>query len=372
MTVRRIVLLGIGHTNADFVRRWMDHPLPDVELVCVSKFDQATYSGMLPGTLGGQFRPDQMQIDLRRLVDDAGGSLVVGNVVAMDAIAKELQLDGGDRLRYDVLSIGVGSIPAGCENYTDVSGFVPIKPMQTFLSRLHRALDLDRAARTPSIAIVGGGVASVEIAFCLDQWIRLRSSQSSAQLQIFCADEHVASGMSRQSVKRLEVLLANRGINVVANARVTNVQTGKVVVNDESPFDADIVVWATGAAPPHVIRSLGLPTDSRGFIATQKTLQSTGDPAVFAVGDCGTVVDSPHPKAGVYAVRQSPVLWHNIRAFLGGHTLKEFQPQNDFLKLLNTGDGKAMLEYRGWTIHSRWCLWLKNRIDRGFIRQFQR
>jgi len=42
-------------------------PVPDCRLVCVSKYPTATYSGMLPGTLAGQFSEKEMQIDLTRL-----------------------------------------------------------------------------------------------------------------------------------------------------------------------------------------------------------------------------------------------------------------------------------------------------------------
>ena len=51
--------------------------------------------------------------------------------------------------------------------------------------------------------------------------------------------------------------------------------------------------------------------------------------------------------------------------------MKEFIPQQDFLKILNTGQGKALLEYHGWTFHARWCWWLKRWIDKSFVRQYQ-
>ncbi len=65
-----------------------------------------------------------------------------------------------------------------------------------------------------------------------------------------------------------------------------------------------------------------------------------GQDAIFAVGDCAHLTDAPRPKAGVFAVRQAPVLFDNLRAVLSGGALRAYRPQKDYLKLISTG-GKA-------------------------------
>ena len=54
----------------------------------------------------------------------------------------------------------------------------------------------------------------------------------------------------------------------------------------------------------------------------------------------------PTPKAGVYAVRQGPVLLENLRRVMNGRPPRDFVPQHRFMKLLNTGDGRAIGEWR--------------------------
>jgi len=94
---------------------------------------------------------------------------------------------------------------------------------------------------------------------------------------------------------------------------------------------------------------------------------------VFAVGDCGTLRDYPSlAKSGVYAVREAPILWANLRAAARGAPLTAFRPQRDFLSILNTCDGRALLRYKGLVTWSRWAWRLKDRIDRGFMRRYQR
>ena len=64
----RIVLLGAGHTNSHIIREWgVGRRVDRCELVCVSNFATATYSGMLPAVVAGDLPREAMEIDLLRL-----------------------------------------------------------------------------------------------------------------------------------------------------------------------------------------------------------------------------------------------------------------------------------------------------------------
>jgi selenide,water dikinase len=374
MATKTLVLLGIGHTNAHIVKEWAEHGIADCRLICISTYPTATYSGMLPGTLGQQFDDVEMRIDLPSLAAMAGAELILAPVSGLDLVRGELLFPHRDPIRFDALSIGVGSMPVGWQSFSDVSQFVPIKPMQTFLQRLQQRLSVsgEDSAAPRTIAIVGGGVASIEIALCLQQRLK-RQGRDAVTIEIYTASERVADGMTARSVRRIESILHQRGIVVHTGQRVIDVGETSLVTADLVHHPSDVIVWATGAGPPAILEALGLQSDERGFIATHNTLQTISDPRVFAVGDCGTVMESPAPKAGVYAVRQCPILWHNLRELLtGGASLKPFQPQSNFLKLLNTGDGKALLEYGRITVHAAWCWYLKTWIDKRFIAEYRR
>jgi len=114
----------------------------------------------------------------------------------------------------------------------------------------------------------------------------------------------------------------------------------------------------------------GLATDTRGFVATQPTLQSTSNPDVFATGDIGTQVNTPSAKAGVFAVRQAPVLFHNLRALVLKRALKSYVPQSDFLSLVSTGDKYAIGSRSGVTFNGSWVWRLKDHIDQTFMNKF--
>jgi hypothetical protein len=74
---------------------------------------------------------------------------------------------------------------------------------------------------------------------------------------------------------------------------------------------------------------------------------------------------------GVYAVRQNPILYHNIMAALEGTAFKRFSAGSSPMLILNMGDGTGILWKKGLTIAGEMVLRLKNFIDRRFMRKFQ-
>lgn len=373
-SLRQLVLLGIGHTNAHVLHEWAEHPIPNCELICISPFASATYSGMLPGTLGNQFSDSEMRIDLRRLTDAAGAKLIVDTASKIDIQNQSILFPDSSSVSYDALSIGIGSVPAGYAQHQSSPILVPTKPMQTFLQRLEERTSQSNSNAKGALrcVIVGGGVASVEIALCFQQrWNSQSAPARPIEIQIFTASERIANGMKSSAIAKLEKILASRQIQIHTSKRIVEVSDHSTQTADGQEQAADVVIWATGAAASQWLADLPLEHDQKGFIATRKTLQSLTKPNIFAVGDSGTIIESPSPKAGVYAVRQSPILWHNLQAFFDGGPMRDFEPQGDFLKILNTGDQKALLAYRGWSVHAKWCWHLKKWIDKGFIQDYQ-
>lgn len=369
----RIVLLGIGHTNAHILDMWRRAPLPGARLVCVSSFAAATYSGMLPGALSGQYTPGTLEIDLRSLAQAARAELVVEPAAGVDVEAQTVLFEKHEPVPYDILSVGAGSVPNRAGIDADAGAWVPIKPMQTFLMRLYERLqELERRDRQElRILVIGGGVGGIEISFCLPSYLHRVLEDVRHTITIVDAGERIGGGLSPRALPRAEALLATRGVEVITGTRVTRVDPQETVCADGRRIPADLVILAAGAAPPPVLDNTTLPKDPRGFLLTRDTLQSTGSDSVFAVGDSGTMADASVPKAGVYAVRQGPVLWRNIGALVRGESLSPYQPQHDFLRLLNTGDGKALLDYKGWAAHARWCWRFKDYLDSRFIARFR-
>jgi selenide,water dikinase len=414
-----IVLLGAGHTNAHIVRMWRMAPIPNARLTVVSNFYLATYSGMLPGTLAGLYPRERMQIDLVRLCAASGVRLLKASVVGLDRERQELLCEDRPPIPFDVLSIGIGSVPRGLAEVARASDIVPIKPMQTFLPRLDKALRqaASRASGRPlRVAVVGAGAGGVEIAFCLPRRVRevLNSEAPSSvgstivrskelqllgggsdatpsnggsqgtevpyykqegapafELTLVDAASRILPTMPEKTAAAARAELDRRGVRLLLGQGVREIADATLVLDDGSRHPVDLVLWATGAQPPELLSHLGLPTDDRGFLLTDRTLRTIAGLPIFVVGDSGAIQDAPTPKAGVYAVRQGPFLWANLHRQLAGQPLLEYEPQPGFLSALATGDGRAILSYKGMTFHGRWCWRLKDYIDGRFMDKYQ-
>ncbi|MBP85312.1 MAG: hypothetical protein CMJ64_01125 [Planctomycetaceae bacterium] len=116
-----IVLLGVGYTNAHVLHMWKMKPIPDARLTCVSNYSVATYSGMLPGVLAGQYPTSRVQIDLVRLCASAHAHLIVDQVIGLDTAERRLLFESRPPLPFDLLSVGIGSVPTreGVESLDD-------------------------------------------------------------------------------------------------------------------------------------------------------------------------------------------------------------------------------------------------------------
>ncbi|MBX3444382.1 MAG: FAD-dependent oxidoreductase [Planctomyces sp.] len=369
---RNLVLLGAGHTHLHVLREWTSDPVSEVRLTCISEFPVAAYSGMLPGVLARQYAPADMEIDLARLCAFAGARLVVAAPRAIDVSNRRLTFSNRAPIPFDVLSIGIGSIPDRAGTTFASETCLDIKPMQTFLPRLTDVLERlsRRGTERLRVAIVGGGAGGIEIALCLPGFLKSGGWEFRVRIALVQAASDLLPDSGRGLRRRVARVLAERNVEVRLGERVEHVGATAVHTSRGRSISADLVIWAGSAAASPLLLETGQVTDGRGFLLTDSTLRVVSGEPVFAVGDAGTIREARTPKAGVYAVRQGPILWENLHRFFADESLIAYRPQARFLKLLNRGDGRALGEYRGLSLEGRLAWKLKDWIDARFVRRY--
>ncbi|MCB5199125.1 selenide, water dikinase SelD [Loktanella sp. TSTF-M6] len=359
---RDLVLIGGGHTHALVLRKWGMNPLAGVRVTLISPGPTAPYSGMLPGFVAGHYSRDDLDIDLVQLARFAGARVIDGAVTRIDSAARLITVPGRAPIAYDAVSVDVGitsDMPA-LDGFGDHG--VPAKPLGQFASRWDMFRD---SATDPHIAIIGGGVAGAELAMAMAHALRDRDLQPTVHL---IDRSRALSALNATARRRVTTALAGNGVTVIEDATVATVQADAVLLTDGRRIRSDFTTGAAGARPHDWIAQIGVDLHD-GFITVGPTLQSS-DPALFAVGDCAHLSHAPRPKAGVFAVREAPVLFDNLRAVLSGGTLTTYTPQKDYLKLVSLG-GKSALAERFGTAFSGPLLWRwKDHIDQTFMRQF--
>lgn len=377
------MLVGGGHAHVQVLRRWAMAPPANTRVMVVLDRAVAVYSGMVPGFVAGDYAMHELEIDVVPLARRAGAGVILSAARDLDPIRRELLFEDRPAIRFDLASLDVGSTVRGLALPGVAEHALSTRPIGHFVRQVDgRLARLGHAGRTPRILIVGGGAAGSELAFTLDG--RLRAKGVEPSIAIVSGSTELLDGMPARARRRLAREAVRRGIEHLARRRVIQVEPGGVVAErldaaddrrETESLEADLVVWATGAAPlpfPLGQTEARLDRDDRGFLAIRDTLQTVGHDAVFAVGDCARLVDHPWvPRAGVYAVRQGPVLERNLRAWLAGEALERYVPQRDFLALLHLGQGRALASKWGLAAAGRPWLWLKDRIDRRFMSRFQ-
>lgn len=357
---RDLVLIGGGHTHALVLRQWGMNPLPGVRVTVINPGPTAPYSGMLPGFVAGHYERDELDIDLVRLARFAGARLINGYATGLDPVAKTITVPDRPAIAYDVSSVDVGITSA----MPDLPGFaahaIPAKPLGAFATRW--AAFRERA-ENPQIVIIGGGVAGAELAMAMAHALRGKG----AQIRLIDRSR-VLTALGYKARQKMLAALAAEQVEIIEDAEVSEIFPEGVVLNDGRVIHSDFTTGAAGAKPHDWIAQTGLDLHE-GFIAVDAHLQSS-DESVFAVGDCAYLSHDPRPKAGVYAVREAPVLYDNLRAVLSGGDLRRYRPQRDYLKLISLGRKSALAEKFG-TARDGPLLWrLKDHIDRKFMDQF--
>ncbi len=362
---RDLVLIGGGHAHALVLRRWGMKPLPGARLTLISPDPTAPYTGMLPGHIAGLYPRDALEIDLVRLARHAGARLILDRATGIDRAARRVHLAGRPPVAYDVVSLDIGITSTMAELPGFSEHAVPAKPLAVYATRWARFLEDVAAGAPPRVAVIGGGVAGVEIALAMAY--RLGSSGHRPEVTVIEAGPMALPGLSPRSRAGLLGHMTRLGVALRTGVRPVAITAEAVELHDASRLPAALVVGAAGARPQPWLRATGLDLTD-GHVTIDAHLRSVTDPAVFAVGDCAHLRAAPLPKAGVFAVRQAPVLWHNLRAALGAGRLRAYRPQRDYLKLVSTGGKGAVADKWGLTLDGRWLWRLKDAIDARFMR----
>lgn len=363
-----LVLAGGGHAHLTVLANIASTIERGHRVTVIGPSPHHYYSGMGPGMLGGTYRPEEIRFATQAVVERQGGQFLRDQVVRIDAAARTVHLASGQAIAYDVLSCNTGSqIDETLLAGHDGSGIVTVKPIERLQQARDRVIAL--AGRGPfTIAIAGGGPSAAEIAGNLLQLTK-RPGLNQPRIMIFAGGRGLMGRFPEGVRQRVIRTLTSRGVEIV-NQRVTAL-SAQEVVTETGRTPADLVVLASGIVPSPLFRDSQLATGPEGGLLVNRFLHAPDHPQIFGGGDCIFFADEPLDKVGVYAVRQNPILHHNLLATLEGRPLQPFEPGGTYLLIFNLGEGLGVL-HKGWlTMEGRAAFWIKDLIDRRFMRRFQ-
>lgn len=371
---QRVVLVGGGHAHIQVLERWAERPPAAVRPTLVVDRAIAVYSGMVPGFVAGQYEASELEIDAAEWGRRAGARVLLEPAIEIRPETHHVRLEGGGLVSYDVASFDIGSTVGGLDLPGVREHALPTRPIGRFVQRIDALVE--RASRRPAeapfrVVIVGAGAGGVELAFALEARLR-EASPASVEILLAEAGPRILPRYPDSLVRRVHRNARERGITIRCGLRVEGAEPDRILVEGAGSLPCDGLIWVTGPVCQPIFEDSGVATDDRGFVRIRSTLQFEEHDDLFAVGDCGTLIEHPEtPKAGVYAVREGPVIARNLERRTIGEPLETYEPQSDFLTLLNLGDGTALGTKWGFSFEGRWVMKLKDWIDRRFMARFQ-
>lgn len=338
--------------------------------------------------------------------------------------------DGRPKIHFDCLSIDVGSNPSlpskwtrrSCDNgdyigledkngMNENNSLTPVKPISCFASRwdaiclvmkqgISKVVDYDTnkiqsdplysLQRPFVLVVVGGGAGGIELAlsaqYALENILRKHKKDSTQnnvrgciKIVLVTRGNNILESHNIEVRKIFNRILEDREVQVYCNAEVIDIISknkptdfNALFLSDSSiprpPIYFDECLWCTSAgAASWLSKNTTFETTKEGFLKVENTYECVNHPGVFAVGDCCHIVDSPRPKAGIYAVRAGPIVKENIVAYLLKRPLISHKPQKEFLGLISTGDKYAVASRGCFAVEGSFLWKLKDQIDRTWI-----
>lgn len=374
---KKLVLLGGGHAQVFLLESLARQPQTNTSVTLITKDVAAPYSGMLPGYVAGHYSHKSCHIDLKQLADRASARLIHAPAFAIDRNRKVVEVEGHEPVPYDVLSINIGITP----DTDDIKGArehaLVVKPVSDFSPKWDAFLrNCETQPGEISLAIVGGGAAGFELATAAQHSLKKITRSQNApdhalKITLVTGKSLLASHNPRTQALAKQALEA-RGITLIENDIAEKITPKHLHLASGRTISATRVMVATRAAAARWFANSDMPLTADGFLKISATLQLTDDENVFATGDCATNIDFPRPKAGVFAVRQGPILAKNVRNHLAGNQTIAFEPQEDFLTILSLGDKSAIAARGKFAIQGWWVWYWKDWIDRAFMNRFNR
>jgi selenide,water dikinase len=384
---QHLVLIGGGHAHVQVIKALNAASRPaNLRVTLIDAVQSASYSGMVPGCVAGYYQPEETQLHLKPLAEWASIDFINEKVADLDLDNKLIYLqDREEGIAFDAVSMDIGSTSRDMYTVKGAAAYsIPTRPIHKLIERIEKAR-LAAVETTTSnhnnepleLVVIGGGAAGIELALSVTS--RWKKSQQGENMKctLLDAGQQLLPQESDSARQQLGQVLTNHNIQVRHECTVQEITESTVLLTTGQEIPYTHCIWATGAGAHDLSKHLhtvcGLDCSAHGWIQVEPTFQSTSHPFVFAAGDCASIQNLKHgspPKAGVYAVRAGPVLIENLTRYLQGSDLLRYEPQDDFLKLIGCGDGKAMGFRFGLSMQGRWVWELKNQIDRNFMKLF--
>ncbi len=390
----RIVIIGCGFGGLEATRALGEAP---VDITLVDKTNHHLFQPLLYQVATAGLSAPAIAAPVRHLFrKQANVTTLLGEVIAIDAAARQVHLKDGPILPYDHLIVAAGAT----HSYFGRDDWAPFAPgLKTlddaFEIRRRILLAFEAAEKEPdagrraawlTFVVIGGGPTGVEMAGTLAEIARhtlpgefRRIDPASARIVLLEGGSRILQAMPEDLSLRAREQLEKLGVEVRLDARVTGIDGGSVEVKpgaggDSYTIATRCVVWAAGvAASPlgrQLAQALGVATDRAGRVTVEPDLSLPGHPEISVIGDLAAAKSyvkghAPRDVPGVSpgAKQMGRAAAANILRRMAGQATQPFR-YRDYGNLATIGRNAAVVDLASPVGHFKfsgyfaWLFWL--------------
>ena len=357
-----LVLIGGGHSHLSVLMKLSKRPINGNRITLITNEIDTPYSGMIPGYIEGIYSWRDSHIDLYRLCLKLNVRFIHAEVERVSAYEKEIYFKDRPKIKFDVLSINTGIQSNNREIKGAAKYCLPVKPISKLTNNF-----LNKITNFKSIAFIGGGAGSVELALAIKK--RFLNINQDIKITIITGKRGLLSTFPQKTKLTSLKTLEKFKIDIIEYKRVLEVKPKQIILSDKSMLKIDKAILSTNSMTPKWLAKSDILLTKDNYILVNKSFQ-TNYKYVFASGDVIDFNNQNLKKAGVFAVRSGKPLAINIRKFILGKKLVEYKFNKNYLALIGTSKRSAIATKYNLTFNSRFFFYLKKYIDQNFIKKF--
>jgi NADH dehydrogenase len=371
-----IVIVGGGAGGLELATRLGDQSgrRGTAKVILIDRSPTHFWKPLLHEVASGKIDPKAHQVEYSAQAAEHYFQFICGDVAGVDRTARTIELaprydeNGAEnapvrRVPYDKLVLAFGAVT----NFFGIRGAAEhsqsldtVYQAEHFQQRLIttcvQASDRKAGGADPdatvNIVIVGGGATGVELAAELRHTARALAKYRihaldptrDIRIKIVERSDRLLPHLDVRLSRTAEKYLSKLGIEICTTTSVANVNSDSVEDQAGQVHPSDITVWAAGVEGPKVSAALGLPLNRLGQIMVSASLQTVGDAAVFAIGDCSSYLcpakGTPIPPRA-QAAHQQALFLAKILSAPAIDPLPHFQ-YRDYGSLVSLGPSAAI------------------------------
>jgi len=372
----RVVIVGAGFGGLWAAKTLANAP---VEVVVIDRENYHLFQPLLYQVATAGLSPADIAAPIRGIVGAYRNvTVLLGEIVGVDAEARAVSIMGGRHVSYDYLILATGARHAyfGHDEWELLApGLKRIEDATEIRRRILLAFEqaeseavADERRRLMNLVIVGGGPTGVELAGAIAELARRALAKDFRNIdpratRIILVEAgprllpSFPEDLSDDAKRRLERL----GVEVRLGAPVTAIDSSGVTIGP-ARIDSRTVIWAAGVAASPAGNWIGAKCDRVGRIEVDRELFVPGHPEIFAIGDTALALDAdgkPLPGIAPVAKQQGRYVGKLIKARLCGAERTEPFRYRSYGNLATIGRKAAVIDF-GW-IHLRglvaWVIW---------------